>query len=36
MLSQGYMEAPLYHSTGKIDPRFGNLGSLADGVKIMP
>jgi hypothetical protein len=27
MLSQGYMGAPLYHSTGLVGPRFGNSGS---------
>jgi len=30
MLSQGYMGAPLYHSTGQVGPRFGTSGLLME------
>ena len=40
ILSQGYtMVAPLSHSTGQVDPRFGNYGSLVIeywGTEMMP
>jgi len=30
MLSQGYICAPFYHSTGQVGPRFGTCGSLME------
>ncbi len=30
VLSQGHMGAPLYHYSGQVNPRFGDLGSLEE------